>query len=268
MAEGIIVRRGGGSAGAGLNFKVVGGTTKPSSPVENTIWFNTSNAITCWTFSPSEPSTPIEGMVWINTGGIDRYAFNALKKNELYVQPSSVQHYINSAWHPAEDAQIYQGAQWHEFFSGYLFDNGVLEAAYDAGIYVSPSTCTVTFSENQFSCVTTASKTSEAYAVFGQVNLAAYNKIIATGVFPTSNPDNSAVNAVLYIAKELNKGVASAVAVAVTTIKPTQAEAPFTVELDVSGQGNEMYYIYCGTHTDGSSWSNKRTANYYTLKLE
>ena len=267
MAEGIIVRRGGGG-GAGLNFEVVGGTTKPSSPVENTIWFNTSNAITCWTFSPSEPSTPIEGMVWINTGGIDRYAFNALKKNELYVQPSSVQHYVNSAWQPAEDAQIYQGSQWHEFFDGYLFDNGVIEDAYNAGIYVSPSTCTVTFSENQFSCVTTKSKASEAFAVFGKINLAAYNKIIATGVFPVSNPDGSEVRAILYIARELNQGVANAVAVAVTTAKPPSTEAPFSVELDVSSQGSEPYYIYCGTDTNGSAWSNQRTANYYTLKLE
>ena len=45
---------GGGSAA--LNFKIVGGTTAPSSPSENTIWVNTSTPISDWIFSASQPS--------------------------------------------------------------------------------------------------------------------------------------------------------------------------------------------------------------------
>ena len=41
--------------GASLNFKVVGGTSAPSNPKENTIWVNTSTAITIWDFSATEP---------------------------------------------------------------------------------------------------------------------------------------------------------------------------------------------------------------------
>jgi len=43
------------SSGAELNFEVVGGTTKPANPIENTIWVNTENEITSWIFSATEP---------------------------------------------------------------------------------------------------------------------------------------------------------------------------------------------------------------------
>lgn len=42
--------------GENLNFKVVGGTSAPSNPKENTIWVNTSTAITSWDFSATEPA--------------------------------------------------------------------------------------------------------------------------------------------------------------------------------------------------------------------
>ena len=38
-----------------LNFTVVNGTSAPSSPTENTIWVNTSTAITGWDFSATQP---------------------------------------------------------------------------------------------------------------------------------------------------------------------------------------------------------------------
>ena len=46
---------GGGSSGASLNFKVVGGTTEPANPSENTIWVNTDEPITSWIFSAKNP---------------------------------------------------------------------------------------------------------------------------------------------------------------------------------------------------------------------
>ena len=44
-----------GGGGGGLNFKIVGGTTEPTSPKENTIWVNTGNKISNWIFSSSDP---------------------------------------------------------------------------------------------------------------------------------------------------------------------------------------------------------------------
>ena len=46
----------GNGGGSDLNFKVVGGTTKPSSPSANTIWVNTDTEITGWSLSSSDPS--------------------------------------------------------------------------------------------------------------------------------------------------------------------------------------------------------------------
>lgn len=42
--------------GDNLNFEVVGGTTQPSNPKENTIWVNTSTDISSWSFSPTYPA--------------------------------------------------------------------------------------------------------------------------------------------------------------------------------------------------------------------
>ena len=53
MAKGFKHGAGGGTP---LNFKVVGGTSAPSNPKENTIWVNTSTAITSWDFSATEPT--------------------------------------------------------------------------------------------------------------------------------------------------------------------------------------------------------------------
>jgi hypothetical protein len=45
----------GGGGGSDLNFKVVGGTSAPSSPKENTIWVNTNTEISSWDFSATQP---------------------------------------------------------------------------------------------------------------------------------------------------------------------------------------------------------------------
>ena len=95
------------SGGANLNFKVVGGTTQPSSPAENTIWVNTSTAITSYVFSPTQP-TGSDGMVWISTGLSSSAEFNALKKNNITVRPTGCKQYINGAWQN-KVAEVYQG---------------------------------------------------------------------------------------------------------------------------------------------------------------
>lgn len=63
MAKGFKHGAGGASI---LNFKVVGGTTQPESPKENTIWVNTGTEISGWVFSPEEPAEPSGG--WCGSG--------------------------------------------------------------------------------------------------------------------------------------------------------------------------------------------------------
>lgn len=98
------------SGGAALNFKVVGGTTQPANPSENTIWVNTDTAIASWAFSADQP-TGAEGMVWISTGAQSTASFNALKKNVLYVYPIVCLQYVGGAWNN-KTALLYQRGEW------------------------------------------------------------------------------------------------------------------------------------------------------------
>lgn len=100
---------GGGSAA--LNFKIVGGTTAPSSPSENTIWVNTSTPISDWVFSASQPSSPAAGLVWIRTSASSTAPFSALKRKVLMVYPASAKQYVNGAWVDVT-AQSYQNNGW------------------------------------------------------------------------------------------------------------------------------------------------------------
>lgn len=110
---GSVALEGFGTGGSGgLNFKVVGGTTTPSNPKENTIWVNTDVTITSWIFSATEPETPVEGMVWISTGTSSLVEFDALKKNGIILYPLAASQYVGGAW-VSLAAQSYQGGAWN-----------------------------------------------------------------------------------------------------------------------------------------------------------
>ncbi len=110
--------------GGGLNFKVVGGTTQPSNPSENTIWVNTSATITSWIFSATEPTNPTEGMAWISTGASSPVGFNTLKKNCVMIYPLSAKQYVSGAWVDVT-AKSYQNGAWVDWMpEGALFYHG------------------------------------------------------------------------------------------------------------------------------------------------
>lgn len=109
----LINTSGAGGAG-GLNFRVIGGTIQPSSASENTIWINTDTAIKEYIFSSATPSSATVGDVWIKTGINSNATFNALKKNYLYVYPSSCYQYDGSAW-VSKTAKIYMDGAWKDF---------------------------------------------------------------------------------------------------------------------------------------------------------
>lgn len=104
----IYVMSGGG--GAGLNFSIVGGITQPTGK-ENLIWVNTANTITSWEFSATEPTTPVEGMVWFVTGTSATTPINAVKKNGIWIYPSSAYQYIGGTW-VDKTAKTYQNGAW------------------------------------------------------------------------------------------------------------------------------------------------------------
>lgn len=96
---------------SGTNFNIVGGTTEPANPSENTIWVNTDVEITSWAFSATEPKNSIEGMVWIFMGTSSNAEFNALEKNIITINPLSAQQYVNGAW-LSKSAQSYINSSW------------------------------------------------------------------------------------------------------------------------------------------------------------
>ena len=122
----MIGRTNAGGSGGGLNYKIVGNTTEPGNPKENTIWIKTDVKITCHTFSEKEPNSPVEGMVWIMVGRDSAVGFNALKKNCIVILPVAVLQYADGSWVPM-DSYIYQGG-WVHFASAilYLFNKGDL----------------------------------------------------------------------------------------------------------------------------------------------
>lgn len=111
-----------GGGGGSLNFKVVGGNVQPTSPSENTIWVNTSTEITGYVFSATQPESPTAGTVWISTGANSPVAFNAQKKNGLWVYPQSCYQYINDTW-TTKTAKTYQNGTWIDWVT-YLYAHG------------------------------------------------------------------------------------------------------------------------------------------------
>lgn len=97
--------------GAGLNLKVVGGTTPPENPAENTIWVNTTAAINGYAFSTTEPLSPAGGMVWFKTGTDAAAAINVDKKNTVMLYPTACSQYVDGAW-VDKTAETYLGGAW------------------------------------------------------------------------------------------------------------------------------------------------------------
>lgn len=112
---------GGGSGG--LNFKIVGGTSEPSNPKENTIWVNTDQNITSYILSATEPETPEDGIVLITIGTDSAVAFSVTKKNPVMVYPLSAKQYVSGAWADKE-TKSYQNGEWVNWWNGELFKYG------------------------------------------------------------------------------------------------------------------------------------------------
>lgn len=119
MGDAYIVRRG----GSFLNFKVVGGTSAPANPAENTIWIDTDQEITSWIFSATAPEDPMSGMVWIRTTAISNISFNALKKNGILVYPIQAYQWDRKNW-TSKVTKSYQGGEWVDWWLGELFVSG------------------------------------------------------------------------------------------------------------------------------------------------
>ena len=111
--------------GGGLNLKVVGGTTQPENPRENTIWINTDTAITGYVLSPTQPETVAEGTVWLKTADTGT-EINVGKKNPVLLHVADGKLYTGGAWANAE-GWAYANGSWQQFAweRFYLFRDGL-----------------------------------------------------------------------------------------------------------------------------------------------
>lgn len=106
-----------------LNFNVVDGTSAPASPKENTIWVNTSTAITGWYIGNVFQGNLANGAVWIQIDTDSPVFFNALRKNSFMIYPISPKQYIDGAWVDKE-TKIYQNSKWVDLWNNYLYTTG------------------------------------------------------------------------------------------------------------------------------------------------
>ena len=99
--------------GAGLNFKIVGGTTQPASPKENTIWINTDLEITGWAFDAESPNYLSTGGIWLKTALNGNAKMNIVKKNTIFVSFLYAFQWNGTAF-VSKEAKLYSNGKWVE----------------------------------------------------------------------------------------------------------------------------------------------------------
>ena len=176
--------------GTSLNFSIVGGTSQPVNPKENTIWVNTDTRISGWVFSASDPESPTEGMVWILTGISSTVKFNALKKNGIQVYPISAKQYINGVW-VNKTAMSYQGGKWVNwlktenflYYRGSFYNDQKITEQYNRG-------CTYTLENDKIHIYAGEYTGNAVYLYFNPISFSGKTKLIvrakSNGNFRTS----------------------------------------------------------------------------------
>lgn len=116
--------------GGGLNLKVVGGTTQPANPQENTIWVNTTTGITGYVLSPTRPENGTDGLVWLKTAdtGVE---INVGRKNAVLLHLASGMLHSGGKWLNI-NAFVYANNVWTQFAQEGLMIFNREEEEYDA----------------------------------------------------------------------------------------------------------------------------------------
>lgn len=239
MGDAYIVRRGGG--GVSLNYKVVGGTSQPSNASENTIWVNTSTAITSHVFSATESEKPAEGMVWFNIGTSCTAPINVLKKNTLMVYPTAVQQYVSGAW-VAKEAKTYQSGAWVDWIF-YLYNSGNIMEGITGGWTAeqrswhptAPDTSAPTIDYGTDSMVITHKPSYASGCIVyinNAINLTDYSTLKIEGIFDVNRVTNF-----LGIWKDMSFGHTDGSSVA----KLQLSDLTDIAELDISSLSGEHY---------------------------
>ena len=115
--------------GGSVNVSVVGAATRPTNPKNNTIWVETSTAITGWEIGYKHPAAPAEGNVFILANGASSVAdfeitgSSGRARNQVVkISPAYAYQYINGAW-VNKVAKLYVNDGWLDTLT-ILYDRG------------------------------------------------------------------------------------------------------------------------------------------------
>ena len=259
------------AASAALNFQVVGGTSAPSNSTENTIWVNTDVTISTWSFFKTKPTwTMSNGWVYIvseiSTNNVTT-AFDALKQNEIWINPITAWQYVNGAW-VQKDMQIYKNGAWIPY-TVFLYKSGdqcssttggwAGDNATDNGIYnvidLRPYYLNGGYAGDSNGALRLSAAMKSGYGGYGAVSMATKNKIDLTNV------SSIIVSANVYSSNEFTKvGVTSNDCIWNSSGRWNCAAytnlVNGTTTLDVSSLSGS-YHVVFGSHTgdDGASTS-------------
>ena len=222
-----------GGGGGWLNFKVVGGTSQPINPKENTIWVNTETEISGWVFSAEEPGEPAEGMVWIYTGISSTVEFNALKKNGIQVYPVSAKQDVGGAW-VTKHLKVYQKGEWHQT-DIVFFKNGTIKDGYVTVGNVNIGTDTINV---------TISDMASSYVIHGPISLSGYNRITMTYNHVSGNSADL-IYPTVFVAR--NKNISHGTDAIVYSRNKFATGNNQVVNLDIIGETDlDNVYVYYG----------------------
>lgn len=136
---------------------------------------------------------------------------------------------------------------------------------YEAGVFgedcphfdsVTPSSASIAYEEGYIRCTTVTSAASEVYAVFGPISLDHLSYIVVQGAYQKTM-DNATQQAVVFAAAGADASYTDAAAISTAINKNASAGDEYEIVLDVTALEG-AYYLYTGTHTDGSAWRNVR----------
>lgn len=248
----------GGTGGFGLNLKIVNGATMPSNPRENTVWVKTTVAIKSYALSVSQPEIGTEGLLWLKTAytGIE---INVGKKNDMLISLAMAKIYSNGEWATLK-GYVYKEGSWVQF--------GFLALYKDGDFTINHKTLgtngSIVYSDTYYTVTQTGGgKKSEVYEVFGPLSLTGIATITMRCDYKKLTP-NAYINLAILVANTDTSNRSNA---ASKSELYTVDTGEHTITLDVSSLSGDGWYVYAGTNTQGSAWSDKRTTNVLEVSL-
>ena len=234
--------------GGGLNLKVVGGTTQPANPRENTIWVNTTTAITGYVLSPTRPENGTEGLVWLKTAdtGVE---INVGRKNAVLLHLAMSQVYRGGSWTTVE-GYVHKSSAWVQFGFLALYKDGVFSTGHTEKVIKG----SIQYADTYYTATTNGGgNAGEAYVVFGPLSLDGCNTVTMRAKFVSTKVINTRF--AIMIAKDANATRSNA---ALKTEVDIKNYVENTVSLDISTLERGTWYVYAGINTGGSGWNDKR----------